>query len=44
MQVNRARLSAEERQRRRRENLCLYCGASSHLIAACPTRPGNSLS
>ncbi len=29
MQVGRARLSREERERRRRGGLCLYCGASS---------------
>ncbi|MGL4351381.1 MAG: DUF4939 domain-containing protein, partial [Plesiomonas shigelloides] len=32
MQVGRARLSREERERRRSLGLCLYCGASGHLI------------
>uniref|UniRef100_A0A803JAE8 Retrotransposon gag domain-containing protein n=1 Tax=Xenopus tropicalis TaxID=8364 RepID=A0A803JAE8_XENTR len=32
-------LSSEERIRRRRLNLCLYCGLSGHLLSTCPTRP-----
>ncbi len=31
-------LSVEERERRIRQNLCLYCGLSGHLRATCPTR------
>eukprot|EP00833_Pecoramyces_ruminatium_P010785 jgi/Orpsp1_1/1184817/evm.model.c7180000091086.1 len=29
-------LSQEEKDRRRRENLCLYCGASNHSLKECP--------
>lgn len=31
-----------ERQRRRENNLCLYCGQPGHIIRQCPTRPKNS--
>jgi len=33
------RLTPEERDRRMRSNLCLYCGAAGHRAADCPTRP-----
>ncbi len=33
------RLSLEERERRIKHHLCLYCGQSGHLRASCPTRP-----
>ncbi len=39
MQVGVTRLSAEERERRIRQHLCLYCGESGHLRAACTARP-----
>ena len=39
MQMGRARLSAAERDRRRRQGLCLYCGQTGHHIGACPMRP-----
>ena len=39
MELGRSRLSATERERRFRENLCLYCGASGHVIKTCPLRP-----
>ncbi len=29
-------LSKEEKDRRRRENLCLYCGSADHLVDNCP--------
>ncbi|KAI2644234.1 Transposon Tf2-6 polyprotein [Labeo rohita] len=29
----------EERERRLRNNLCLYCGQAGHIRATCPTRP-----
>ena len=32
-------VSQEERDRRRMENRCLRCGASSHFIKECPYRP-----
>ncbi|KAI2649857.1 Retrotransposon-derived protein PEG10 [Labeo rohita] len=35
MQVGRARLSREERERRRAKGLCLYCGATGHFLANC---------
>ncbi len=38
MQVGRSRLSAEERQRRRQNNLCLYCGQGGHFLARCPLK------
>ncbi len=28
-----------ERERRVRQNLCLYCGLPGHMRASCPTRP-----
>uniref|UniRef100_A0A8C5R0W1 ribonuclease H n=1 Tax=Leptobrachium leishanense TaxID=445787 RepID=A0A8C5R0W1_9ANUR len=32
-------LSSSERDRRRTQNLCLYCGQPGHLLRGCPTRP-----
>jgi hypothetical protein len=32
-------LSAQEKQRRRQLNLCLYCGQPSHMAYACPLKP-----
>ncbi len=46
MQVGMTHLTSEERERRRRENLCLYCGLPGHMRISCPTRPtsrGSSL-
>uniref|UniRef100_A0AAR2KLN8 CCHC-type domain-containing protein n=1 Tax=Pygocentrus nattereri TaxID=42514 RepID=A0AAR2KLN8_PYGNA len=42
MQLGRTRLTPEEKQRRRREGLCLYCGQAGHLCSSCPTRPGQT--
>ncbi len=39
MQIGVTQLSAEERERRVRQHLCLYCGQAGHLRATCPTRP-----
>ncbi|KAI2661314.1 Transposon Tf2-6 polyprotein [Labeo rohita] len=39
MQLGVTKLSAEERERRLRNNLCLYCGQAGHIRATCPTRP-----
>uniref|UniRef100_A0A667XPZ7 CCHC-type domain-containing protein n=1 Tax=Myripristis murdjan TaxID=586833 RepID=A0A667XPZ7_9TELE len=39
MQVDRVRLSVEERTRRLKSQSCLYCGQSGHFIASCPVRP-----
>ncbi len=38
MQVGRARLSREERERRRMRGLCLYCGAAGHFLVSCPVK------
>ena len=29
-------ISAEEKERRRRENLCFYCGKGKHSVNECP--------
>ncbi len=39
MHIGVTRLSLEERERRIKHHLCLYCGQSGHLRASCPTRP-----
>ena len=39
MQLGRARLSEEEKQRRRNTNSCLYCGQAGHFRNACPLLP-----
>ncbi len=39
MQVGHARISPEERDRRYRQNLCLYCGQAGHVKISCLTRP-----
>ncbi len=38
MQAGRARLSREERDRRRMRGLCMYCGAARHFLASCPVK------
>ncbi|KAG1953738.1 retrotransposable element [Pimephales promelas] len=38
MQVGRARLSREEKERRRSLGLCLYCGGAGHLAFNCPLK------
>ena len=38
MQVGRARLSREERERRKTGGLCLYCGAAGHFLNQCPLK------
>lgn len=35
MQLGRTKLSLEEKQRRRREGLCLYCGLPGHMAKLC---------
>nr|XP_061796630.1 NACHT, LRR and PYD domains-containing protein 12-like [Nerophis lumbriciformis] len=46
MQLGSGRLSTEERRRRMRAGLCLYCGLPGHHVAACDAissrRPGSS--
>ncbi|MGL5598257.1 MAG: hypothetical protein ACRDDA_09130, partial [Aeromonas sp.] len=39
MQIGATHLSLEERDRRMRQRLCLYCGQPGHMRASCPTRP-----
>lgn len=39
MQVNSYHLSADERDRRVTNHLCLYCGQAGHLRLSCPSRP-----
>ncbi|MFN7685986.1 MAG: hypothetical protein ACK5QT_11315, partial [Oligoflexia bacterium] len=34
-------LSKEEKERRKREGLCLYCGLDGHMVLNCPTKPKN---
>ena len=38
MQLGRARLTPEERQRRLREGACIYCGQLGHFIGRCPVK------
>lgn len=38
MQVNRTRLSPEERQKRLRSGACLYCGQGGHFKKDCPVK------
>ncbi len=42
MQIGMTRISEEERERRIRQRLCLYCGLPGHLRASCPTRPSRN--
>ncbi|XP_054624868.1 retrotransposon-derived protein PEG10 isoform X1 [Dunckerocampus dactyliophorus] len=39
MQLGGRRLAAEERARRRKLDLCLYCGNPGHRLLQCPIRP-----
>ncbi len=39
MQINTSRLTQEEKERRRSQNLCLYCGGAGHFRVNCPSRP-----
>ncbi|KAL0153009.1 hypothetical protein M9458_051679, partial [Cirrhinus mrigala] len=39
MQLGATKVSLEERERRLRSHLCLYCGQAGHIRANCPTRP-----
>ena len=42
MQLGRARLSQQERERRWGEGRCLYCGAADHLPIQCPGLQGKA--
>lgn len=44
MQIGRTRLSAAEKERRRRERCCLYCGKKGHFRDTCPELSGKELS
>ena len=39
MQLGRAKLSREERQRRINSKCCLYCGQAGHFVSTCPLCP-----
>ena len=36
MQLGRARLTEEEKVRRRKNNSCMYCGQAGHFVSNCP--------
>ena len=36
-------LSEEEKQRRRANHLCLYCGGPGHIVVNCPHRPSGQV-
>lgn len=38
MQLGRTSLSLEEKERRRKSNLCLYCGAAGHYVSSYPAK------
>ena len=38
MQLGRARLSPDERLKRRQEGRCFYCGETGHLVSSCPAK------
>ena len=44
MQLGRTRLTPEERQRRRQEGRCFYCGETGHLISTCPIKKDRRVS
>ena len=38
MQLGRTTLTQEEKEHRRRANLCLYCGGAGHFVSKCPVK------
>ena len=38
MQLGRTSLTLEERERRRRSRLCMYCGGAGHFVSSCPAK------
>ena len=38
MQIGHTRLTSEERQRRFKLNLCMYCGEPGHFVSTCPAK------
>uniref|UniRef100_A0A146SAR5 Gypsy retrotransposon integrase-like protein 1 n=1 Tax=Fundulus heteroclitus TaxID=8078 RepID=A0A146SAR5_FUNHE len=43
MQLGRSALTKEERQRRRQQGLCLYCGGEGHVVQTCPVKGSGSV-
>ncbi len=37
--IRRGPLAAQEKDRRRNERLCLYCGQPDHFVTSCPNKP-----
>ena len=44
MQLGRTRLTPEERQKRRLEGRCFYCGEAGHLVSTCPVKKHRGVS
>ncbi len=44
MQIGYTHLSSEERERRMKLRLCMYCGQAGHLKSSCPVRPTSATS
>ena len=44
MQLGRARLTPEERQRWQQEGRCFYCGGVGHLVSSCPVKKSQAVS
>ena len=42
MEIGRAHLTDEERQRRFREKTCMYCGQPGHFVSTCPVKSQRS--
>ncbi len=40
--THRGPISNEEKERRRKENLCMYCGSASHTLDNCPLKKKNN--
>ncbi|ORY54071.1 hypothetical protein BCR35DRAFT_244818, partial [Leucosporidium creatinivorum] len=36
------KVTEEEKQKRMRDGLCLYCGGAGHILNTCPKRPASS--
>lgn len=42
MQIGQSKLSAQEKARWRKENLCLYCADKAHSVTSCPSPSGKT--